>query len=226
MKSLFCLLITLWGSLALIASAQAQSLNIPAFARPQISAPQINLPASRPRITTPTLTTPNLTPRTTITAPTVNTSVTVPSFPNVNTVGARLIQSSQTVNFPNQTLPTQFLPASITPPNTLNSTLPLELIAPKFPNTTTTVNQLQLVPTLITFPKQTPQISIPVLSTLTATPLPTVTTDLNPEVNSTFGIQLDLKIPSSTTTKTNFDALNLTEQGVVTNGGLFNRTLD
>ena len=126
MKSLFCFLITLWGSLALAASAQAQTLKIPSFARPQISAPQINLPASRPRITTPTLTTPNLTPQTTITAPTVNISISVPSFPNVDNLGDRLIQAPQTINFPSQTLPTQLLPASITSPNNLIAVFKLE----------------------------------------------------------------------------------------------------
>jgi len=207
MKSLFCFLITLWGSLALVASAQAQTLKIPAFARPQITAPQINLPASRPRITTPTLSSPNLTPQNTINFPTVNTPVSVPSFPNVNTVGTGLIQSPQTINFPSQTLPTQFFPASIISPNNLNSTLPLAVIVPQFPNfqpnasanslgflnallgatspspfpnVTPTSNQLQLVPTLITFPKQNPQISLPTLSNLTDTrTLPTVTQDLS-----------------------------------------------
>jgi len=223
MKSIFLFLVTLWVNLALVASTQAQNVRFPTFARPQIASPQINLPASRPRISMPTITPPNLTPQTRISFPTVNTTVNVPSFPNVNNLGDRLIQSSQTINFPNQTLPTQFFPDSITPPNNLNSTLPLELIVPKFPNATATVNQLQLVPTRINFPKQTPQISIPTLSAFTATPLPTVTTDLNPDANSTFGIQLDLTTPSSTTTKTNFDALNSMEQGIVTNGGLFNR---
>ena len=231
MKSLFCFLITLWGSLALAASAQAQTLKIPSFARPQISALQINLPASRPRITTPTLTTPNLTPQTTITAPTVNISISVPSFPNVDNLGDRLIQAPQTINFPSQTLPTQLLPASITSPNNLNSTLPLAVIVPQFsnfnpntaansvgflnallgmtsptpfPSVTPTSNQLQLVPTLITFPKQNSAISLPTLSNLTTTPLPTITNDLSTDPNTTVGVGLRIVAPTVTTTKNSF----------------------
>lgn len=206
MKSLFCFLITLWGSLALVASAQAQTLKIPAFARPQITAPQINLPASRPRITTPTLSSPNLTPQNTLNFPTVNTPVSVPSFPNVNTVGARLIQSPQTINFPSQTLPTnasgtttQFFPASITPPNNLNSTLPNNVIVPTLPNLGETFNKLQLVPTIVSFPKTL------ITTDVIPDPLPNVSNNLSRLPNSQVGVELQLVTSTETfPVRTNF----------------------
>jgi hypothetical protein len=146
-------------------------------------------------------------------------------------LGDRLIPSPQTINFPYQSLPAQFLPASITPPNNLNSTLPIALIVPTFPNKTATVNQLQLAPALITFPKtKTFDFSPPTLSTFTATPQPTVKTDLNTDDNEDdfpkFGIERILTTPSSTTTKTDFADLDENERTTVLDGGLFNRTLD
>ncbi|PZV25936.1 MAG: hypothetical protein DCF12_12255 [Snowella sp.] len=229
MKYFYLFLVNVLGSLLVSYPTQAQTLKIPNFARPTVTTPQINLPTSRPNITTPKVSAPTLTPQTSVSFPTTTTTITVPSFPNVNNLGDRLIQSPQTINFPSQKLPTQFLPASITIPNNLNSTLPLNLIVPQFPNATATVNQLQLVPTLINFPKQTPQISIPSLSTFTATPQPTVSTDLfdnTPSVAPSFGLQLELVTPTGTITKTDFTPLTLDERGIVTNGGLFNRTLD
>jgi hypothetical protein len=248
MKYFYLFLLNVLGSLLVSYPTQAQTLKIPNFARPTVTTPQINLPTSRPNITTPKVSAPTLRPQTSVSFPTITTTISVPSFPNVNNLGDRLIQSPQTINFPSQKLPTQFLPASITIPNNLNSTLPLTLIVPQFPNATATVNQLQLVPTLITFPKQTPQISIPSLSTFTATPnlpsftatpQPTVSTDLfdnTPSVAPSFGLQLEVVtpelvtpelviIPKKTSTKTSFNSLTTEEQGVVTGGGLFNRTL-
>lgn len=229
MKYFYLFLVNVLGSLLVSYPTQAQTLKIPNFARPTVTTPQINLPTSRPNITTPKVSAPTLTPQTSVSFPTTTTTITVPSFPNVKNLGDRLIQSPQTINFPSQKLPTQFLPASITIPNNLNSTLPLTLIVPQFPNATATVNQLQLVPILINFPKQTPQISIPSLSTFTATPQPTVSTDLfdnTPSVAPSFGLQLELLTPTGTITKTDFTPLTVDERAIVTNGGLFNRTLD
>ena len=224
MKCLYRVLTSLLGSLCVIQPLQAQTLNIPNFARPTVTTPKITLPTSRPKITIPTVATPTLTPQTSIRFPTTTTTVSVPSFPNVNNLGDRLIQSPQMINFPQQKLPTnangtttQFFPASITSPNNLNSTLPLVVIVPQFPNfnpntaansvgflnallgatspdpfpnATPTSNQLQLVPTLITFPKQNAQISLPTLSNLTATPLPTVTNNLSSVANTQVGVGL------------------------------------
>ena len=229
MKYFYLFLVNVLGSLLVSYPTQAQTLKIPNLARPTVTTPQINLPTSRPNITTPQVSAPTLRPQTSVSFPTTTTTISVPSFPNVNNLGDRLIQSPQTINFPSQTLPTQFLPSSITTPNNFNSTIPLELIVPKFPNATATVNQLQLVPTLIRFPKQTPQISIPSLSTFTATPQPNVSTDLfdnTPSVAPSFGLQLELVTPTGTITKMVFTPLTLDERGIVTNGGLFNRTLD
>ncbi len=229
MKYFYLFLVNVLGSLLVSYPTQAQTLKIPNLARPTVTTPQINLPTSRPNIITPQVSAPTLRPQTSVSFPTTTTTISVPSFPNVNNLGDRLIQSPQTINFPSQTLPTQFLPSSITTPNNLNSTIPLELIVPKFPNATATVNQLQLVPTLIRFPKQTPQISIPSLSTFTATPQPNVSTDLfdnTPSVAPSFGLQLELVTPTGTITKMDFTPLTLDERGIVTNGGLFNRTLD
>jgi hypothetical protein len=252
MKYFYLFLLNVLGSLLVSYPTQAQTLKIPNFARPTVTTPQINLPTSRPNITTPKVSAPTLRPQTSVSFPTITTTISVPSFPNVNNLGDRLIQSPQTINFPSQKIPTnangtttpttQFLPASIISPNNLNSTLPLTLIVPQFPNATATVNQLQLVPTLITFPKQTPQISIPSLSTFTATPnlpsftaTPTVKTDLlngTPNTAPSFGIELELVTPElvtpfvpKTITKTDFTPLTDIEKGIVTNGGLFNRTL-
>jgi hypothetical protein len=228
MKYSYLFLANLLGSLLVSHSTQAQTLKIPDFARPTVTTPQINLPTSRPNITTPKVSAPTLTPQTSISFPTTTTTITVPNFPNVNNLGDRLIPSPQTINFPSQQLPTQFLPTSITTPNNLNSTLPLELIVPKFPNTAATVNQLQLVPTLITFPKQTPQISIPNLSTFTATPQPTVSTDLfdsTPNVAPSFGLELKLVTPTETIIKTNFLLLDTTEKNAITTGGTLSRNL-
>lgn len=229
MKYFYLFLVNVLGSLLVSYPTQAQTLKIPNLARPTVTTPQINLPTSRPNITTPQVSAPTLRPQTSVSFPTTTTTISVPSFPNVNNLGDRLIQSPQTINFSSQKLPTQFLPSSITTPNNLNSTIPLELIVPKFPNATATVNQLQLVPTLIRFPKQTPQISIPSLSTFTATPQPNVSTDLfdnTPSVAPSFGLQLELVTPTGTITKMDFTPLTLDERGIVTNGGLFNRTLD
>ena len=229
MKYFYLFLVNVLGSLLVSYPTQAQTLKIPNLARPTVTTPQINLPTSRPNITTPKVSAPTLRPQTSVSFPTITTTISVPSFPNVNNLGDRLIQSPQTINFSSQKLPTQFLPSSITTPNNLNSTIPLELIVPKFPNATATVNQLQLVPTLIRFPKQTPQISIPSLSTFTATPQPNVSTDLfdnTPSVAPSFGLQLELVTPTGTITKMDFTPLTLDERGIVTNGGLFNRTLD
>jgi hypothetical protein len=229
MKYFYLFLVNVLGSLLVSYPTQAQTLTIPNLARPTVTTPQINLPTSRPNITTPQVSAPTLRPQTSVSFPTTTTTISVPSFPNVNNLGDRLIQSPQTINFSSQKLPTQFLPSSITTPNNLNSTIPLELIVPKFPNATATVNQLQLVPTLIRFPKQTPQISIPSLSTFTATPQPNVSTDLfdnTPSVAPSFGLQLELVTPTGTITKMDFTPLTLDERGIVTNGGLFNRTLD
>ena len=229
MKYFYLFLVNVLGSLLVSYPTQAQTLKIPNLARPTVTTPQINLPTSRPNIITPQVSAPTLRPQTSVSFPTTTTTISVPSFPNVNNLGDRLIQSPQTINFPSQTLPSQFLPSSITTPNNLNSTIPLELIVPKFPNATATVNQLQLVPTLIRFPKQTPQISIPSLSTFTATPQPNVSTDLfdnTPSVAPSFGLQLELVTPTGTITKMDFTPLTLDERGIVTNGGLFNRTLD
>ena len=252
MKYFYLFLVNVLGSLLVSYPTQAQTLKIPNFARPTVTTPQINLPTSRPNITTPKVSAPTLRPQTSVSFPTITTTISVPSFPNVNNLGDRLIQSPQTINFPSQKIPTnangtttpttQFLPASIISPNNLNSTLPLTLIVPQFPNATATVNQLQLVPTLITFPKQTPQISIPSLSTFTATPklpsftaTPTVKTDLylddepdpDPDTKRIFGLELKLVTPfvPKTITKTDFTRLTDIEKGIVTNGGLFNRTL-
>ena len=229
MKYFYLFLVNVLGSLLVSYPTQAQTLKIPNLARPTVTTPQINLPTSRPNIITPQVSAPTLRPQTSVSFPTTTTTISVPSFPNVNNLGDRLIQSPQTINFSSQKLPTQFLPSSITTPNNLNSTIPLELIVPKFPNATATVNQLQLVPTLIRFPKQTPQISIPSLSTFTATPQPNVSTDLfdnTPSVAPSFGLQLELVTPTGTITKMDFTPLTLDERGIVTNGGLFNRTLD
>ncbi|MEB3119654.1 MAG: hypothetical protein VKL41_00340, partial [Snowella sp.] len=60
-------------------------------------------------------------------------------------------------------------------------------------------------------------------------PQPTVSTDLfdnTPSVAPSFGLQLELVTPTGTITKTDFTPLTLDERGIVTNGGLFNRTLD
>ncbi|MEB3191834.1 MAG: hypothetical protein VKL42_15955 [Snowella sp.] len=231
MKYAYLFLVNVLGSLLGSYPIQAQTLKIPNFARPTVTTPQINLPTSRPNITTPKVFAPTLTPQTSVSFPTTTTTISVPSFPNVNNLGDRLIQSPQTINFPSQKLPTQFLPASITTPNNLNSTLPLELIVPKFPNATATVNQLQLVPTQVSFPKDRTiisNLSLPTLSNYTKTPPPTVITDLydnGPSTVPSFGIQLDLKPPNSTTTKTNFLPLDTTEKNVITTGGTFSRNL-
>ncbi len=256
-----CLFFTsLLGGLLVTHPLQAQTLKIPNFSRPTITTPQITLPTARPNITTPNISTPRLTPQTSISFPTTTTTVSVPSFPNVNNLGDRLIQSPQTIKFPSQTLPTKFLPASITPPNNLNSTLPLAVIVPQFPNfqpssaansvaflnavlgttspnpfpsVTPTSNQLQLVPTLITFPKQNPQISIPTLSNLTTITQPTVTNNLSSDSdpNTIVGVGLRIVAPtlpqtdpptSSTFVKNSF----ILPSGFETNGGAINLTLD
>ncbi|MFM1842623.1 MAG: hypothetical protein RLZZ490_1359, partial [Cyanobacteriota bacterium] len=115
MKNILLLIISLSGNLALITIAQAQPVNVPTFARPQVTAPKIALPSSRPSLSRPNISPPTLTPQTSISFPTTTTTVSVPSFPNVNNLGDRLIQSPQTISFPSQSLPTQFLPTSVTP---------------------------------------------------------------------------------------------------------------
>jgi hypothetical protein len=233
MKYSYLFLANLLGSLLVSYPTQAQTLKIPNFARPTVTTPQINLPTSRPNITTPKVSAPTLRPQTSVSFPTITTTISVPSFPNVNNLGDRLIQSPQTINFPSQKIPTnangtttpttQFLPASIISPNNLNSTLPLAVIVPQFPNfkpstaansvvflnallgatspapfpnVMPTSNQLQLVPTLITFPKQNPHIALPTFSSLTT--LPTITKNLSTDNNTdtTVGVGLRIVEPS------------------------------
>lgn len=236
MKYSYLFLANLLGSLLVSYPTQAQTLKIPNFARPTVTTPQINLPTSRPNITTPKVSAPTLRPQTSVSFPTITTTISVPSFPNVNNLGDRLIQSPQTINFPSQKIPTnangtttpttQFLPASIISPNNLNSTLPLAVIVPQFPNfkpstaansvvflnallgatspapfpnVMPTSNQLQLVPTLITFPKQDLKTLFPTtddLKKLTATPLPTVTNNLSSVANTQVGVGLRIVKPS------------------------------
>ena len=77
-------------------------------------------------------------------------------------------------------------------------------------------------------PKQNPQISIPNLSTFTATPQATVSTDLfdsTPNVSPSFGLELKLVTPTETIIKTNFLFLATTEKNAITTGGTLSRNL-